>query len=106
MTFADDGQPDVITIEGRDDAADTFTISAVNPVGGSMSELRVIHAGVLDVFVSDTKRSELDMLIVDGLGGNDLIDASSVGDSDLDDTEIFPDLVDAEARRRRRQRHA
>ena len=93
VTFADDGQTDVITIEGRDDAADTFTISAVNPVDGSMSELRVIHAGVLDVFVSDTKRSELDMLIVDGLGGNDLIDASSVGDSDLEDNELFPDLV-------------
>ena len=31
VTFADDGQADVITIEGRDDAADTFTISAGQP---------------------------------------------------------------------------
>ncbi|HET6548786.1 MAG TPA: calcium-binding protein, partial [Solirubrobacter sp.] len=93
VNFLPDGQPDVITVEGLDDLDNTFTISEVNAVGGAMTELRVIDAGFFDVFVSKTKRNEGDTLIVDGLGGDDLLDASSVGDDDPAAGPAFPDLA-------------
>ena len=97
VTFADDGKADVVTYEGRA-GNDTMTLTAGNPVNGVMTEVRITHASAVDSYVADvyavhSKRGELDTLIVEGLGGNDLLDASAVGDPDLTAGDAFPDLV-------------
>ena len=100
VTFADDGKADVVTYEGRS-GNDTMTLTAGNPVDGAMTEIRITHASSADSYVADvyavhTKQSEGDTLIVEALAGDDLVDASAVGDADVEAGDVFPNLVNVQ----------
>ena len=96
--YANDGATDVITIKGRDAVADQFTIAGVTDVNGRNTEIRVVHAGVSDVYLQHTVRGEGDRLIVEGLTGNDTLDATALGDDDPAAAPEFADLVALELR--------
>src|SRR5207253_348132 len=69
--------------------------------------LHVVHAKntsattsrfVSDIYVTSTIRDDLDRLVVDGLGGDDTLDATSLADPDPNTAPSYPDLVIAELR--------
>ncbi|MDT7538944.1 MAG: mucin9, partial [Actinomycetota bacterium] len=108
LQVTDDGQPDVIRIIGRDpkpgthDGGDAFAISADLPISGVMTQIRVSQTtrpatgpaeSVADYFIKETVRSEGDTLIVEGAGGNDLLDASGLGDPDPAAAPLYTDMV-------------
>ena len=87
VTFADDGAADVDHDRGpRRRRRHVHALRASTPSTASMTRSASSTPASLDVYVSAHQaRAEGDTLIVDGLGGNDLLDASAVGDSDLAD---------------------
>ncbi|MGZ6715887.1 MAG: hypothetical protein ACXVFG_14140, partial [Gaiellaceae bacterium] len=76
FTTTPDGSADTIIINGTG-SADVYTISTVTG-----PRVKVLHTGDAQVFVDKSVRSEGDILIVDGGGGGDNINASAVA-SDL-----------------------
>ncbi len=94
----DDGAADTLTIEGYDDANDSFIASSTGQSQSTneMQSVSIIHGGVSDYLVHNSVRSEGDKIIIRAKAGNDLIDFSGLGDNDTSDSVTYPDLVAVE----------
>ena len=97
FNIADDGATDVIRIAGREATDDTFNLSGIvsgEAGAGTVDGIRVAHVGVADFYISNTKRAgENDRVVIQGLSGDDVLDAASLGDTDVLAAPVYPDLA-------------
>ena len=97
FNIADDGATDVIRIAGREGTDDTFNLSGIvsgEAGAATVDGIRVAHVQVADFYITNTKRSgENDRVVIGGLSGDDVLDAASLGDTDVLVAPVYPDLA-------------
>ena len=97
LSIAPDNDADTIIIQGSE-LNDNITVAGRNATGGQIRDIGVVLKDasgnvVTTVLVVNSVRGEGDKLKIEGLGGDDLINASALGDSNPDDDVTFPDLT-------------
>jgi len=88
---------DEVTVRGTG-GDDTVILDGRNESGGSMQDAGIAitdaaDTAVVDILLTDCRRSDGDVLIIDTLGGHDTIDATGLEDPDTQDNVTYPDLI-------------